>query len=68
VCSSDLFPYPSPFAANGTGQPYAFHPSGANFLFGDGSVQFLSQTIEIRTLARLVTRRGDEVISDEFLQ
>jgi prepilin-type processing-associated H-X9-DG protein/prepilin-type N-terminal cleavage/methylation domain-containing protein len=42
---------------------YSFHPGGANVLFADGSVRFLRQTIDIRTLARLVTRAGGEVVS-----
>ncbi len=67
--SPSAFPYPSPFGSNGTGQPYAFHTSGANFAFGDGSVHFLDQTLDIRVLARLVTRRGNEVVSNgDFLQ
>ncbi len=39
---------------------YAFHTGGAQFLFADGSVQFLSQTIEGATFVALLTRdRGD---------
>jgi prepilin-type processing-associated H-X9-DG protein len=53
--------YPDPyFGTNGNGDIYAFHSGGANFLFGDGSVHFISQTVDIRVLARLVTRDGGE--------
>ncbi len=39
---------------------YAFHTGGAQFLFADGSVQFLSQTINGATFVALLTRdRGD---------
>lgn len=39
---------------------YAFHTGGAQFLFGDGSVQFLSQGINGATFIALLTRdRGD---------
>ncbi len=39
---------------------YAFHTGGAMFTFGDGSVQFLSQTLDARTFVALLTRdRGD---------
>jgi hypothetical protein len=32
-----------------------------NAVFADGSVRFLSDDIDIRTFARLVTRAGEEV-------
>jgi len=54
-------PFPHPYyGSEGSGEAYAFHPSGANFAFGDGSVRLLSQNIGIRDLARLVTRDGGE--------
>jgi prepilin-type N-terminal cleavage/methylation domain-containing protein/prepilin-type processing-associated H-X9-DG protein len=42
---------------------YSFHSGGANFVFADDSVHFLKATIDIRVLARLITRAGGEVIS-----
>jgi prepilin-type N-terminal cleavage/methylation domain-containing protein/prepilin-type processing-associated H-X9-DG protein len=55
--------YPDPYyGVQGTGSIYSFHPGGANFLFADGSVHFLQQTIDIRNLARLVTRNGGEIV------
>ena len=42
---------------------YSFHPGGANALFADGSVRFLRAGMDIRILARLVTRAGGEVVS-----
>ncbi len=60
------FPYPF-YGSNGSSETYAFHPAGANILFGDGSVHLLNEDIEIRVYARMVTRKGNEVISgDEF--
>ena len=39
---------------------YSFHNGGSQFLFADGSVHFLSQTIEGRSFIALLTRdRGD---------
>ena len=40
---------------------YSFHPGGASAVFADGSVHFLSASIDIRIFARLVTRAGGEV-------
>ena len=57
--------YPDPrYGTDGLGQIYGFHPGGVNALFGDGSVHFIKQTINIRTLAQLVTRNGGEVIAN----
>jgi prepilin-type N-terminal cleavage/methylation domain-containing protein/prepilin-type processing-associated H-X9-DG protein len=54
--------YPDPvYGTNGTGETYSFHSGGANVLFGDGSVRFLSADIDIATFAALVTRAGGEV-------
>jgi len=39
------------------------HPGGCNFLFADGSIHFLKQTINIHTLCALGSRAGGEVIS-----
>jgi prepilin-type N-terminal cleavage/methylation domain-containing protein/prepilin-type processing-associated H-X9-DG protein len=54
-----------PCAINCTnyGQVYSFHPGGANAVFADGSVRFLRADIDIRILAALVTRAGEEVVS-----
>jgi prepilin-type N-terminal cleavage/methylation domain-containing protein/prepilin-type processing-associated H-X9-DG protein len=56
------FPYPF-YGSNGTSETYAFHPGGANILFGDSSVHFLSEDTEIREYARMVTRKGHELMS-----
>jgi len=54
--------YPDPrYGTDGTGQIYGFHSGGVNALFGDGSVHFIKQTIDIRILGRLITRNGGEV-------
>ena len=43
-------------------EPYSFHPSGANFLFADGHVQFLSESVSIGHLAALCTRNGSDQV------
>jgi prepilin-type processing-associated H-X9-DG protein len=66
--SASAFPYPAPYGSNGTAEAFAFHPGGANFAFGDASVHFLNESIDIRVFARLVTRKGREVTSEAELQ
>jgi prepilin-type N-terminal cleavage/methylation domain-containing protein/prepilin-type processing-associated H-X9-DG protein len=41
----------------------SFHPGGANILYGDGSVRFLKDSVNVVTLRGLVTLKGGEVIS-----
>lgn len=53
-------PYPY-YGTQGTGEAFAFHPAGANFVFGDGAVHFINENINIREFARLVTRDLHEV-------
>lgn len=40
---------------------YSFHNGGSNFAFADGSVRFLAEDMNLRTLAELVTRANSEV-------
>jgi prepilin-type N-terminal cleavage/methylation domain-containing protein/prepilin-type processing-associated H-X9-DG protein len=51
------------YGSDGSSETYAFHPAGANFAFGDGSVRLLSDSITIRDFARLVTRDGGETVN-----
>jgi prepilin-type processing-associated H-X9-DG protein len=39
----------------------SMHPGGANFAFGDGSVQFLQESIDYRLYNEIGTRAGSEV-------
>jgi prepilin-type N-terminal cleavage/methylation domain-containing protein len=59
--------YPHPYLSTyGTGAPYAFHPGVNNHVFGDGSVRPISEDIDIREYARLVTRDGAEIVSTQL--
>ncbi|MGL6096610.1 MAG: DUF1559 domain-containing protein, partial [Fimbriiglobus sp.] len=40
---------------------YSFHSGGANFLFADGSVRFLKETLTAKNLVYLVTAIGGEI-------
>jgi prepilin-type processing-associated H-X9-DG protein len=54
--------WPLPYYnTEGTGEIFSFHTSGANALFGDGSVHFLNSSLPISILGALVTRNQGEV-------
>ncbi len=42
---------------------YAFHPGGANFLYGDGSVRFHPETIDADSFVAFYTRDASDVAS-----
>ncbi|MDO4587614.1 MAG: DUF1559 domain-containing protein [Planctomycetia bacterium] len=51
---------------NNTGAAHgfsSFHPNGANFLSGDGSVHFISETIDTDVVKALATRNGHESVT-----
>jgi prepilin-type N-terminal cleavage/methylation domain-containing protein/prepilin-type processing-associated H-X9-DG protein len=52
------------YGTEGTSQPFGFHNSGINVLFGDGSVRFIDEAVEISVFAGLITRDQAEKISD----
>ncbi len=52
------------YGSNGTGSFYSFHPGGINVAFADGAVKFISEKIDIRILAKLITRNGGESVAD----
>ena len=41
------------------------HPGGANVLFADGSVKFLKNSVDLKTLRALISVQGGEVISGD---
>ena len=55
---------PGPCVMNCTNnnEPYAFHPSGINAAFADGSTQFIRESVAIAVFAAEITRAGQEVL------
>ena len=43
---------------------YAFHPSGANLLYADGSVRFVDQSASANVVAAQLTAQGGDAASD----
>jgi prepilin-type N-terminal cleavage/methylation domain-containing protein/prepilin-type processing-associated H-X9-DG protein len=49
---------------NDNGDIYSFHTGGANVVFADGHVQFLRDSMDIVTMAKLITKGGGEIPGD----
>jgi prepilin-type N-terminal cleavage/methylation domain-containing protein/prepilin-type processing-associated H-X9-DG protein len=46
---------------------HSLHPGGCNFVFGDGSIRFVKETINPLVFSYLATRAGGELVSsDQF--
>ncbi len=45
-------------------EPFSFHNGGGNFLFGDGHVQFIRESVPLQTLAALCTMNAGEIVGD----
>jgi prepilin-type N-terminal cleavage/methylation domain-containing protein/prepilin-type processing-associated H-X9-DG protein len=50
------------YNTEGTSEAYAFHPGGAQVVFGDGAVKLISKDVTIRVFTSLVTRAGQEIV------
>ncbi len=46
------------WGTEGTSQPFSFHNSGLNVTMGDGSVRYISDSVNFGVFAALVTRNG----------
>ena len=46
-------------------EPYSFHPGGVNALFGDGSVRFIKDTINLVAFRSILTLAGGETVSSD---
>jgi prepilin-type processing-associated H-X9-DG protein len=51
------------YKKSGVDDFWSLHPGGCNFLFCDGSVRFLKETINPQVFSNLATRAGGEVVS-----
>jgi prepilin-type N-terminal cleavage/methylation domain-containing protein len=63
------YPYPNCWPGSNWNFSWGFksrHPGGAQFVICDGSVQFLSQTLDYQTYQRLGGRRDGKPISNAF--
>jgi prepilin-type N-terminal cleavage/methylation domain-containing protein len=56
------------YGTDGSGGIYSFHAGGAHVAFGDASVRFLSEKIDIAVLASLVTRDQNESFDEKLIE
>ncbi len=61
-------PWPSTTATAGNQagpneEPYSYHPGGVNALFGDGSVRFVKDTVNLVAFRGILTLAGGDVVS-----
>ena len=48
---------------NNNNETYSFHPGGCNYLYGDGSVHFHSDSISPETYISLFTASAGDIVS-----
>ncbi len=53
------------FKGAGADDFWSLHPGGCNFLFCDGSVRFIKETVNPKVFSVLSTRAGGEVVSSD---
>jgi prepilin-type processing-associated H-X9-DG protein len=63
-------PWPATIATAGNQagpneEPYSYHPGGVNALYGDGSVHFLKDSINLVAFRSILTINGGEVVSSD---
>lgn len=46
-------------------EPYSYHPGGVNALFGDGSVHFIKNSINLVAFRSILTLAGGDVLSSD---
>ena len=56
---------PCPINCHNNNETYAFHTGGANHVYGDGSVHFIRDSINIRVYAAIITANGGGTIAEE---
>jgi prepilin-type N-terminal cleavage/methylation domain-containing protein/prepilin-type processing-associated H-X9-DG protein len=57
--------HPVNFPTLHVGQMFAEHPGGGNTLYGDGSIQFMNQNIDLLVAAGLASMSEGEVVSSQ---
>jgi prepilin-type N-terminal cleavage/methylation domain-containing protein len=59
-----VYPGPCPLNCSNMDAIYSFHTGGAYGLMGDGSAQFMTQSMDVWVMYALATSQGGEVVGD----
>jgi prepilin-type processing-associated H-X9-DG protein len=70
IPTNEGIPWPTTIATAGNQagpneEPYSFHAGGVNALFGDGSVRFLKDTVNLVAFRSILTIGGAETVSSD---
>ncbi len=64
--TNDLNPGEGIYSALAFRAARSWHPGGVNVLLGDGSVQFITNTVDLATWRGLSTRAGGEILNEDY--
>ena len=59
-------PGPCHTNCNNGNEVYSFHMGGANHVFADGSVHFISANMDIRQFVKFITRRAGDITPSDY--
>jgi len=59
-------PGPCHTNCNNGNEVYSFHQGGANHVFADGSVHFITASMDIRQFVKFITRQGGDVTPSDY--
>ena len=59
-------PGPCHTNCNNGNEVYSFHSGGANHVFADGSVHFITASMDIRVFVRFVTRQAGDIVPSNY--
>lgn len=70
VPTNEGTPWPTTVATAGNQaganeEPFSYHPGGVNALFGDGSVRFVKDSINLVAFRSILTLAGGETVSGD---
>jgi prepilin-type N-terminal cleavage/methylation domain-containing protein len=57
-------PGPCHTNCNNSNEVYSFHTGGAQHVFGDGSVRFIPESMNIRMFVKMLTRSGEDIFQE----